>query len=210
MFDLHPRLWAARKIGWLSQKLKRKGRNRKLEQEIRETALRFGLLSEYTSYLVQERNEVVTRATPAMHVDAIQAVGSPAQAHGALAVEAARLRQAQRTVRTSKDADRFAEEVLARRNHAEERHVAGRLFVERAGVWTDIVHADSASVFEVEAFSEAYFVLLRSLPELKPYLMAFERVVISGKNVSIRVSDTGAARLSARRARQLVESFRGS
>ena len=63
---------------------------------------------------------------------------------------------------------------------------------------------------EVEAFSEAYFVLLRSLPELKPYLMAFERVVISGKNVSIRVSDTGAARLSARRARQLVESFRGS
>ncbi len=56
-----PRLWAARKIGWLGQALRLNGPNAELEREIRETALRYGLLSEYTSYLVQEPLEVVSR-----------------------------------------------------------------------------------------------------------------------------------------------------
>jgi hypothetical protein len=52
--DYIPRLWASRKIGELTQELRLHGHNRELEEDIRQTALRYGVLSEYTSYLVQE------------------------------------------------------------------------------------------------------------------------------------------------------------
>ncbi len=206
--DYIPRLWAARKIGWLSQTLKRDGPNRELEEEIRETALRFGLLSEYTSYLVREPEQTVADATPGGRMQA-RMLQAPSEAHGAIAVETAKLRQAQRTVRTNKEADRLADELLRVRRDVQSRHVAGRLFEERAGRWTDIAHTESAAVVEIEAYSNAYFRLLQSLPELEPYLRVFEHVLISGKRVSLNISETGVTELSDKRLERLVESFRG-
>jgi len=60
--DFIPRLWAARKIGVLQQAIRLHGANPEIVEEIRATALRYGLLSEYTSYLVQEPTVVADRA----------------------------------------------------------------------------------------------------------------------------------------------------
>ncbi|MGH7574255.1 MAG: VWA domain-containing protein, partial [Longimicrobiales bacterium] len=49
-----PRLWASRKLGALAQQVRLNGADPELIDEIRNTALRYGLLSEYASYLVQE------------------------------------------------------------------------------------------------------------------------------------------------------------
>ncbi len=209
--DYIPRLWAARKIGWLSQALKRDGPNAELEQEIRETALRFGLLSEYTSYLVQEPEEAVAhdRSQQGVGRRLDVALRSEAPAVGAMAVEAAQLRAAQRSVTVSSEADQFAAEMVDARRPAHTRYVAGRMFVQRDGVWSDIAHRDSATVIEVVAYSQAYFALLQAIPELEPYLATFEHVIVSGKQVSVRIAATGSSQLSTRRVRQLVDSFRG-
>ncbi len=47
--DFIPRLWASRKIGYLSQAVRLNGPNEELIEEIRKTALEYGLLSEYKS-----------------------------------------------------------------------------------------------------------------------------------------------------------------
>jgi Ca-activated chloride channel family protein len=52
--DYIPRLWASRKIGHLSRQIRLEGTSEALVEEIRQTALRYGLPSDYTSYLVQE------------------------------------------------------------------------------------------------------------------------------------------------------------
>ena len=52
--DFLPRLWASRKLGELTRQVRLNGGDPELIEEIRQTALRYGLLSEYTSYLVQE------------------------------------------------------------------------------------------------------------------------------------------------------------
>ena len=49
-----PRLWAARKIGELTREVRVNGSHPELIDEIRQTALRYGILTEYTSYLVLE------------------------------------------------------------------------------------------------------------------------------------------------------------
>ena len=52
--DFIPRLWASRKVGVLTRTMRLEGSTPALEREIRETAMRYGILSEFTSYLVQE------------------------------------------------------------------------------------------------------------------------------------------------------------
>ncbi|HXI21807.1 MAG TPA: VWA domain-containing protein, partial [Gemmatimonadales bacterium] len=52
--DFIPRLWASRRIGDLTRQIRLEGANPGLIQEVRDLGLRYGILTEYTSYLVQE------------------------------------------------------------------------------------------------------------------------------------------------------------
>jgi uncharacterized membrane protein len=62
----------------------------------------------------------------------------------------------------------------------------------------------------VEAFGEAYFELLKRLPELEPYWKAIDNVTIMGSGVAIRVAESGASRMSGAELDRLVREFRGS
>lgn len=204
--DFIPRLWAARKIGALQQAVRLHGPNPELIEEIRETALRYGLLSEYTAYLVQEPTVVanegrVPRGLPA-------AASTPDRASGAAAVAQAKSEAARRRAQTVADLAAADEEILNRGHVGQAQHVAGRLFVERSGVWTDLRHADSLRVVEVEAFSPAYFELLRRLPELQPVVQRFDRVLVAGAGLSIRIGGSGIT--AARDVAAVVARFRAS
>src|SRR5207245_10856410 len=59
--DYIPQLWAARKAGALSRELRLHGPNSEIVSELKRLALRYGILTEYTSYLVQEPNQIVVR-----------------------------------------------------------------------------------------------------------------------------------------------------
>jgi Ca-activated chloride channel family protein len=215
--DFIPKLWAARKIGVLQQAIRLNGPNAEIVEEIRATALRYGLLSEYTSYLVQEPEVVATnerrfrtQAAPAPGLagndrDA-RAQSAPAQT-GAGAVAKAKADGARREA-ASMDALARADEAMLSRGHlGQAQHVAGHVFADRAGLWTDLLHGDSLPVVAVEPFSPAYFELLRQLPELAEIVQRFDRVVVAGRRVSIRVDAGGRATVAD--IPGLVARFRG-
>ena len=56
--DFIPRLWAARQIGDLTRQIRLEGASGSLVDQVRELGLRYGILTEYTSYLVQEPTDV--------------------------------------------------------------------------------------------------------------------------------------------------------
>src|SRR5437867_580308 len=56
--DYIQQLWAARKAGALSSEIRLHGPNPEIVSELKRLALRYGILTEYTSYLVQEPNQV--------------------------------------------------------------------------------------------------------------------------------------------------------
>jgi hypothetical protein len=102
-----------------------------------------------------------------------------------------------------------ADEVLFRRGHlGQAQRVAGRVFTERNGIWTDLLHGDSLPVVSIEPFSPAYFEVLRQLPELTDVVQRFDRVVVAGRRVSIRFEAGG--RTGAAEARDVVARFRAS
>ena len=198
--DFVPRLWAARKIGVLQQSIRLNGANPEIIEEIKQTALRYGLLSEYTSYLVQE---------PTVVADRPGGRGQPAtpmamEASGAMAVGVAKRDAARREARNAAQLAAVDEEMLKAGHMGQAQHVAGRLFVEKNGIWTDLRNADSLRVVTIAPFSPAYFAVLRALPELTPIVQRFDRVQVAGRAVSIRfdaggqTSETGVADLVAR------------
>ena len=225
--DFIPRLWASRKITALTQQLRLEGNDPRVIEQIRELALRHGLLSEYTSYLVQEPNVTVAqnrRAEAAQARGAITGSGSagavaappPAAQSGQQAVELSQRIQQGADVKTQAALE-LRERVLAdqsaanmqRADQTATRALAGRHFQQNRSVWTDMQHK-SQRVVRVEPFSKAYFEILAKLPELESYWKELDSVLVAGKRVSVQVEKGGSSQLSSAELTQLVAEFRGN
>jgi Ca-activated chloride channel family protein len=203
-----PRLWASRKIGFLTQQVRLNGSNEELVEEIRRTALRYGLLSEYTSYLVQEPEDIAVRRDARGRGQAMNTPAAAPVQSGAGAVVAAEQSRMKREAKSAVDLEEMEDAFFARGHIGQQRHVAGRLFAQQEGVWTDLMHADSVRTVAIAPYSEAYFALLGMAPELEPYFREFEEMLIAGEQVSIRIADDGAETMSTRELERLVRDFR--
>jgi Ca-activated chloride channel family protein len=218
--DFIPRLWASRKIGSLAQTLKLEGHNPTIINEIRETALRYGLLSDYTSYLVQEPTVLTaqqgaigrTVGTPPPAASNAAAVG--ASVAGEAAVRSAERARMNREARSTADieqaqkafADASRDEGV--RRDGSSRSVAGRHFRKDGEVWKDVAHTNTLRVVTIEPFSAAYFALLRRLPELEPYFKEMPDVLVAGKRVSIQVSSGGLKTMADAELLRITGEFR--
>ncbi len=220
--DFIPRLWASRKLGYLTRTLRLEGHNPEVVEDIRATALRYGLLSEYSSYLVQEPQQVAQDPTRLVPMDrsavapgrGTRGAGSPsapaASAVGKTAVEEAERSRRQREARFTADLDEVDDFVASRSDGAATQHVAGRMFTLVDEVWTDVQHADSMPVTTIEPYSDAYFDLLRLAPELEQWFVSFEHVLVAGVRGSIQIAAGGSARLDSNALSELVREYRGN
>jgi Ca-activated chloride channel family protein len=213
-----PRLWASRKLGHLTRQIWTEGESRDLVEEIRTLALRYGLPSPYTSYLVQEPDMVVHRGGPvpvelARSIIGRQDVPASVQATGATAV---RMAEAARTLRDASSSAKLEEaasdmiEGLGIEDTRETRVVAGRIFRMEDGVWTDAYHTEDQEVVRVKIFSAAYFRLVSALDELRSVVRELDPVLVAGADVSIQVGATGLDALTDRDLGLLVTRFRRS
>jgi Ca-activated chloride channel family protein len=204
--DYIPKIWAARKVGFLTQRLRLRGQDQETLQELRETALRYGILSEYTSYLVQEPMDQVAVGSVAGNA----AAPPPAmQATGRAAVASAEVARMRREARSAKEVDMAASVADASEERASNRRtIAGRAFRDVNGTWTDVSHRAGRATVTIVPFSDAYFALLRALPELEPYWKTMTSVVVAGKSTSIQLGRGGVKQLDAARIAEIVKRFR--
>jgi Ca-activated chloride channel family protein len=217
-----PRLWASRRIGDLTRQIRLEGASEDLVGQVRELGLRYGILTEYTSYLVQEPGVAIgpvggprdDRMRQTSGTNANAPAAAPRAQTGQLAFERARESSRMAGASTLAAAESAAEEkqaALTGQAHAGElKRIAGRLFVRTGAIWTDAAHRDSVRTVDVAPFSEAYFDLVKSLPEIAPYLQAGDQVLIAGRAVSIRISPSGTRGWSGNQLSELVKSFRGA
>jgi len=210
--DFIPRLWASRRIGALQQEIRLNGANPELIEEIRTTALRYGLLSEYTSYLVQEP-EAVLAAGGRLGL-ANRPAALPA-ASGQAAVVAAEQARRSREAKTLGDVARVQTAAMDRVAAKSERDegaavvtLAGRTFRQIDGEWRDAALDAKVQVLSVEAYSAAWFALARRLPELEPYWKQFDRVSIAGRGITIRTAPGGRTTIPDAEIDSIVRAFR--
>jgi Ca-activated chloride channel family protein len=214
--DFIPRLWAARKAGALTAYVRLHGADPEVVEEIRQLGLRYGIITEYTSYLVEEPLLAMTRDQDFAMDRAVELAAAPAEATGAEAFKRAeassRLRQA--------DALEEAEAVVAgvmtpeggrgNGSAAAVRHAGRKLFVLRDGTWTDMTFDDSLQVIELAPYSEAYFELARRLPAIREYLALGDDLIIAGDGVVLKLTPDGATEWDSKDLRAVLSGFEGS
>ena len=210
------RLWASRRIGELTRQARLEGASESLIGQIRDLGLRYGILTEYTSYLVQEPETVAgQRPMPAPMSQSM--LGGPAAAPSQTGAVA--FRRAEGSAKMAEADNLAAADSLAGRQLADARadgssspaarRVGSRVFVERKGVWTDAGWTEAVPVLTVAPYSAAYFSLAHALPEIRPGLGLGEPVLISGRRIAIRVADGGMMTLTPEKLSATVKEFRG-
>jgi Ca-activated chloride channel family protein len=213
--DFIPKLWAARQIGSLTRQIRLEGATSSLVEQVRELGLRYGILTEYTSYLVQEPTDLARPATPApLREDQMGGARNSAIQTGTGAFEQARASAKLSDSKSLAAAETAASDrlqSLARdRAVAETRRAAGRLFIRRGQVWTDVGQPDRITVTDVAAYSQAYFELVRQLPEIAPCLSIGDKVLIAGRQASVRIGPSGVETWQPGQLGALVRNFRGT
>jgi Ca-activated chloride channel homolog len=202
------KLWASRKAAALTREIRLRGGNPEVIEELRRLALRYGILTEYTAYLVQEPGIAMNQMRGEMERRVMEAPAPASQSgQGAVGRAQASARLDASTV-TAADA---AQVGVARgyvANPVATRRAGARVFGLRDSVWTDIAHDRNFRVVKVAPFSDAYFALVRSLPEIRPALAVDTRVLVAGKGVSVQIDSAGKTAWTAGELDALVRDFR--
>ena len=161
-----PRLWATRKIGYLLNEIRLHGEGRELIDEIVDLSVRYGIMTPYTSFLVEEEQDIFTpqgREEAAQEMW-MQATAVPAPVDGAAAVQDAQNREGLRSAEKAQDS---TEQV---------KYARDKVFVLREGVWTDTTYDSSVETVKVGFGSEDYFALIAAQPEWGYYFSVGQEV----------------------------------
>jgi Ca-activated chloride channel family protein len=208
--DFIPRLWASRRIGELTRQIRLEGPTSGLVEEVRSLGLRYGIVTEYTSYLVQEPTAMAGAPAPMP----LEREDARAQT-GAAAFDRARASAKLAEVKSLNAAEEVAQSrveaaIRDRTSQMALRRVGSRVFVQRGEVWTDLAQTDRIPVTVVAEFSRAYFDVVRMLPELAPYLSVGNQVLVAGRQASIQIAPSGIQELDRGQLNALVGHFRGT
>jgi len=198
------RLWAAQRVGYLSAEKRRVGGSVEVDDEIRMLGERYGIPTEFTSYLVTEpqfsRKDALARG-------GMMPASAPAPRE--MRFESAKAASAQRAMSTVAAMDSLSlANVSASRDDATSlRRVNSRTFVLRDSVWTDQRYRSGMATTTIKSFSKAYFDLMVQLPELRAVFALGSNVVVVGRDQAIAVSDHGSELLSPAQLAALVKAW---
>jgi Ca-activated chloride channel homolog len=179
-----PRLWAGRKIAYLLDEIRLYGESDELVDEVIALSRQYGIITPYTSFLVEE-DEMSAEAA----ADAVYRAASPTS--GATAVQGASVLKGLSEAET---APATVEAV---------RVVEDRVYFLKSGVWTDSLY-DGETTIDVRVYGEAYFDLVELLSWIAPHLAIGDRLIVRVDDVFVQIGETGLETLPGDVIEQLL------
>ncbi|HQE92827.1 MAG TPA: VIT domain-containing protein [Anaerolineae bacterium] len=180
--DFIPRLWAARKIGYLLTQIRLHGENAEWIDAVVDLSRRYGIITPYTSFLVEEPTDALSTEgrehAAEEFTESLQA--APTAVSGASAVEDAEMRKGLGNA----EAPPAAGEMLssptgndAVKELSSIRYVGDKTFLCQNGVCIDTAYIpDQMTPQEVPFMSAMYWELTETQPELAAYFAVGEEV----------------------------------
>jgi Ca-activated chloride channel family protein len=195
------RLWATRKIGYLLQQIRLHGEDKELVDEIVDLSVRYGIITPYTSFLVEETERALREEGRQQIVEDVQATAMPAPASGQGAVD----RSAGEKMLTEAEVpaapalpgglgggvtDEYGSTI------SPVQYVGDKTFVLYDGVWTDtIFDPDKMTPVPVGFGSDDYFALVAAHPEWGRYFALGDHVIVVLEGVAYEVREGEAPAL---------------
>jgi len=204
--DYLPRLWASRKVAYLLDEIRLHGRNKELVDEVVRLATRYAIITPFTAGLVVEESEMEGRLLDGRFERVRGRVGLPPAPRGGRELGGllpgrsggsggapsspapddapggkAKAARDSAALKKLKDghADEDKEDGLGAIRDLV-KSVAGKTFTKgKDGSWVDKAWDGKKPTTKVEAFSEAYFELMKKSDKIAHYLALGEKVVFA-------------------------------
>lgn len=199
--DFIPRLWATRKIGMLEDALRLNGTNKEVLDELIALSKKYGILTEYTSFLVDM--DVNAPGGPQ-----IKAFGKPelqtreaqdridsyrGQTSGMSGVTQAMNRH--NSIYAPQAASGYGNIIVNGQGEqvqlTQMRNISQRSFVQNGSQWIDINYKPSQHIVRVKAFSPAYFQLANAHPRMAQYMSMSDNVTVAVQDEAIEIGSDG-------------------
>ncbi len=198
--DFLPRLWAQRKVAYLADEIRLHGEDKELKDEIVRLGKKYGLVTPYTSFLVQEDEPLAVRAPRrggrVRQLKREDRLGRQARAYSdsdkynsagggidvaRTAVQESKKLQAMKQSKIVASPGEIASEKIKR--------VSGKTFYLKDNFWVDSEYTEKTKTKDIEYGSDKYFKLLREYPELGKYFAIGTRVIVCYKGKCYRVKE---------------------
>jgi Ca-activated chloride channel family protein len=212
--DFVARLWATRRVGDLLDEIRLQGESAELKNEVIALAKEFGLVTPYTSYLVQEEERLTFQESRLQQPDRLMTLlragngggreaAAPAmkdamnQASGAGAVQMSQSIRAMKSAEVAAEADAKSAGLVS---------IKGTTLRQQAGgAWVDIDYKAEAATIKLAFASEAYFTFLRVFPEAREFCHLGSKVTFKFRGKFVQISEDGEKQM---REEKLRERFR--
>ncbi|MGH9754226.1 MAG: VIT and vWA domain-containing protein, partial [Blastocatellia bacterium] len=189
-----PHLWAMRRVGHLLDQIRLNGESKELRDEIVELGTRYGIVTPYTSHLVLEPGERERRLAdfpPGVAIPRRSGSGGAAPAPTSLGVAGRDAVDFSKKKEELREADKLTITTTVLDSASQIRHVAGKTFYLRDGVWTDSEFKAEAKppAVTLKFASDEYFDLIGQEPKLAECFALGQRVVVVWKGKAYRVEE---------------------
>ena len=186
-----PRLWATRRIGYLTDQIRLYGRNEELVDEIVHLSKRYGIITEYTSFLIDADYRLADRD---LRIQAEEALNAPLKKEtGAGAVYQSKnlltLRSATLATQGYLDSSGKHKKV------SEIIQVGNKTFFKKGDLWVDSEYDTKFKTIKIQRFTPVYFELAKKFPEFEKYLSLGDKVIFVFKDKVIEIADQGEEKI---------------
>lgn len=200
-----PRLWATRAIGALLQQIRLQGETPELVTSIVNLSVRYGIITPYTSYLIEEDDILSQAGRQGIIDDVMDEEAPPAPVSGEEAINAADAASEMAEAAapafmptaapTATAGGAAPSEPVAVASQAIQI-VGNKSFVWRDGRWLDTAYELGSPTQAVGFATQAYFDLLQAVPELRPAFALGQAVVVVWNDAVYEVVPTQAGDVS--------------
>lgn len=182
-----PRLWAARKIGYLLTQIRHQGENAEWVEAVISLSLQYGIITPYTSFLIEEEEIFYSEGRDEAAENLLEAYSGPASGADAVgkADSESSLRAAESVPQIAQSEEgsglSYREQIL--------KYVGPKTFYLQGGTWLDSTFdPETMDPVKIEFDSQAYYEFLAARPSWGAYFALGEEVIFVDQGEAYQVT----------------------
>ena len=197
-----PKVWATRRVGYLIDQIRLYGENKELVDEIIKLSKKYGIINEYTSFLVRAdyrlaHEDLRDEAERIILSETRKDVGRGAVYQS----KSLKALQAPSAVPPGQYFDSEGNVVKV----TDVITLGNKTFYNKEGLWVDSEYDVKLETIKIEKFSPAYFKILRTIPEVGKFMSLGDEVIFVLKNLAFQIGEEGQSDLSDSELQKLLD-----
>lgn len=188
-----PKLWAKSRVGYLIDQIRLYGKSEELVDEIVKLSKKYGIINEYTSFLVRADYRLAHEELTKLGESIILKKTREDVGRGAV-YQAKSLRALQAP--TSIPQDQYFDSEGRVIKVTDVAFLDNKTFYNKDGLWVDSEYDGKIKTIKILKFSPAYFKILNTFPEIGKFMSLGDDVIFVLKDLAFQVGDEGETDLS--------------